>query len=121
MPTFHNDVIDAALNKIKTSCDGIQVVTAASAVLTSAQAIDTDNWTLASNSSGGGRKITFATHASTSVNSISVASAGSATKIRCIDSAVVLMTASITSAPIALAAVDTVKINSFVVAIKDPT
>ena len=121
MPTFHNDVIDAALNKVKASADGIQVVNASSAVLTSAQSIDTDNWTLASNSSGGGRKITFATHASTSVNSISVASAGAATKVRIMDASVVLMTASITSAPISLAADDTVKINGFVVAIKDPT
>jgi len=120
MPSFNDLVIDGALDYITTNVDGVTVnQTASSTALTGVTGVDASNWTKADNASGGGRKLTFATD-SGDMSSIACTVAGTATKLWFLDSAVQLVMADL-SPSVVLASTDTVKINSFEIAIKDPT
>jgi len=117
---FNDLVIDAALDKISGSVDGVIVAqTASSTALTAATAVDSGNWTKANNSGSDGRKLTFAA-SSGDMSSINVTVSGTATKLRFMDSAQELVVADL-SPSVVLLSTDTVKINSFKIAIADPT
>jgi hypothetical protein len=120
MPTFNDLVIDGALDYITTNVDGVTVnQTASSTALTGTEGVDASNWAKADNVSGGGRKLTFDTSAG-DMSSINVTGSGTATRLWFLDSAVQLVMADL-SPSVILASTDTVKINSFEIAIKDPT
>lgn len=122
MATIADSVFDAALEYISGNTNRVQVVTSASAVLVNkASGITSADFGAATNNSGsgGGRKIECLT--GSDFQGLSVSSAGSASKVRLLNTSAVLVTASVTSAPIPLGASDQVNIGSFSVILKDPT
>lgn len=122
MATISDTVFDQALNYIKNNVNRVQVVTSASAVLVNkASGITSADFGAATNNSGsgGGRKIECLT--GSDFQGLSVSSAGSASKVRLLDSSTVHIVASISSAPVALGASDQVNIGSFSVILKDPS
>jgi hypothetical protein len=127
MATIADTVFDAALNKIGSSCNKAQVVTSASAVLVDNITLDGSNFGAAVNNSGsgGGRKIQClvgtSSGGSSDMKSISVSSAGSAHKVRLLNSSTVYVTASIASAPKALSSSDKINLSTFSVILKDPS
>lgn len=123
MALLHNNVFDAALNWIKANGDGAQVRKASSGVLVSTVALNSANYGAAGDNSGsgGGRKIQCLVSSASDMKNISVDAAGSATKVAILDSATVIVVASIASAPVALGASDQVNLGTFSVILKDPT
>ena len=113
MALIHDDVFDAAITKITTSVDTVQVRAAGSSVL-----VDTNSsisWTGPANGSSGGRKITF-----DGISGVSVSSTGAANKIAMVDSATVLAVASITGSDVSITSADQVNIGSFKITFGDP-
>ena len=124
MATLHNNVLDAALEHISTNGTEAEVQTAASAVLVDAIVLNAGNYGAAGDNSGsgGGRKMTCLQSSASDMQNISVNSAGSADHVAIKDaSANVLVTASISSAPVSLGASDQVNLSTFDVILKDPT
>jgi hypothetical protein len=123
MAILHNDVIDAALEYISANGVEAEIQDASNAALVNAVVLDAGNYGAAGDNSGagGGRKIQALASSSSDMKNISVDSAGSATHVAIKDvSGNVLVTASITSAPVALGASDQVNLSTFSVIIKDP-
>ena len=123
MPLLHDNVIDAALNYIKANGDGVQVRDASSAVLVSTEALDSANYGSAIDNSGGGggRKIQCLVSAASDMKNIGVDASGAATKVAILDSATVIVVASIASAPKSITTADQVNLGTFSVIIQDPT
>ena len=119
-------ILDAALALIEstspTFVTKLIVAEAGSSALCVAVTIDGDNFTGPADNagSGGGRKLTFATHASTPLTAVAINASGSATKIHLLTAgSTVQVEADITSAPKAVSASDTVSIGSFEIIFKD--
>ena len=123
MALIANAVFDAALNHIKNNGDGVQVRAAGSSVLVSTVALNSGNYGSAGDNSGsgGGRKIQCLVSSASDMKNISVNTGGSATKVAILDSAAVIVVASIASAPVALGSSDQVNLGTFSVILKDPT
>lgn len=125
MALIHNDVFDAALEYISTNAKEAEVQNASGTALVDAIALDSGNFGSAIDNSGagGGRKIQCLTSSASDMKTISVNSAGSATKVALKDSAgtTTLIEASVASAPVSLGASDQVNLSTFSVIIKDPT
>ena len=117
--TIADAVFDAALNHVKSNADKVQLVTSASAVLVSITSIDSGNYTGPGDGSTG-RKLSCLTSCA-EVSSASVSSGGSISKLRLLDSAAVLVTADVASAPVNVGASDTVTVGSFKIELADPT
>lgn len=118
--TIADAVFDAALNHVKNNADKVQLVTSGSSVLVSITSIDSGNYTGPANGSSSGRKLTCLTSCA-EVSSASVSSGGSISKLRLLDSAAVLVTADVASAPVNVGSSDTVTIGSFTITLADPT
>lgn len=123
MATLSNNVFDAALEYIKSNCNKGQVVAAGSSILVNSIVLNAGNYgSAAENSgSGAGRKIQALVSSASDMKSISVSSAGSATKVRLLASSTVHVVASIASAPKSLGSGDKVNLSTFSVILKDPT
>lgn len=124
MAILHDNVLDAALAYIKTNSVEAEVQNASSTALVNAVVLDTGNFGSPGDNSGagGGRKIQCLASASSDMKNISVSTAGNATKVALKNAGgTVLVTASITSAPVALGASDQVNLNTFSVILKDPS
>jgi len=117
--TIADAVFDAALNHVKSNVDKVQLVTSASSVLVSITSIDSGNFTGPGDGSTG-RKLSCLTSCA-EVSSASVTSGGSISKLRLLDSAAVLVTADVASAPVNVGSSDTVTIGSFKIELADPT
>lgn len=120
---YSDAVIDAALNYISTNCNKAKVLTAASAVLVDSITLDASNFSAAADNStgGGGRKKNCLKSDTSDMKSISVSSAGSATKVGLYATSTLHVTADISSAPVALLSTDKVNLGAFLCIIKDPT
>lgn len=119
MPTIADTVMDQALNYIVSNVDKIQVVTSASSVLVSHASSASDiasAWGSVGAGSPNGRQVAFG-----GLSSLAVSTGGSAAKVRLVDSAAVLVVASISGSPGALGSSDSVNIGSFTIRIADPT
>jgi hypothetical protein len=117
--TIADAVFDAALNHVKSNVDIVQLVTSASSVLVAITSIDSGNFTGPGDGSTG-RKLSCLTSCA-EVSSASVSSGGSISKLRLLDSAAVLVTADVASAPVNVGSSDTVTIGSFKIELADPT
>jgi len=124
MATLHNNVLDAALEHISTNGVEAEVQAAGNSVLVDAITLDASNYSAVGDNSGSGagRKMTCLQSSASDMKNISVNSAGSADHVAIKDgSGNVLVTASISSAPVSLGASDQVNLSTFDVILKDPT
>ena len=123
MALLHDDVIDAALEYISTNGVEAEIQDSGSSVLVDAVALDSGNYGAAGDNSGsgGGRKIECLSSSASDMKDISVDAGGSADHVAIKDaSGNVLVTASITGAPVNLGSSDAVNLSTFSVIIKDP-
>lgn len=123
MALIHDDVFDAALEYISSNAVEVEVRKTSSGILVSAVTINSGNFGAAGDYASGGRKIECLTSSASDMLAISVDAAGDATHIALLTAsgAAVLVTASITSAPVTLGASDQVNLSTFSVILKDPT
>lgn len=123
MALIHNDVFDAALTEVATATKA-EVRNASSAVLVGSVVLNAGNYGAIGDYTSGsstGRTRTCLVSSASDMKNISVASAGSATKVALVDAGSVdLIVASITSAPVSLGASDQVNLGSFAVVLLDP-
>jgi len=124
MATLHNNVLDAALEHISSNGTEAEVQAAGNSVLVDAVVLDSSNYGAAGDNSGsgGGRKMQCLVSSASDMKSISVNSGGSADHVAIKDgSGNVLVTASISSAPVSLGSSDKVNLGTFSVILKDPS
>lgn len=124
MALFHNNVLDAALDHISSNGVELEVQDASNSVLIDAVTLDANNYGSNADNSGssGGRKLECLQSHSSDMASISVSTGGSADHVAIKDaSGNVLVTASISSAPVTLGSADKLTIGTFEVILKDPS
>lgn len=132
MPSLHDNVFDAALNKISADATAASVGTpeirkASSGVLVAsipdASGLDASNFTGPASYASGGRQLTAMVSKSSDMKSISVNSAGAAAKLaikgRTGSASYDAVIADISPA-VSLGASDKVNISTFIIALKDP-
>jgi hypothetical protein len=124
MALLHNNVLDAALNHIKTNGTEAEIRTSGNSVLVDGIVLNSGNYGSAGDNSGsgGGRKIQALVSSASDMKAISVSTGGSADHVAIKDaSANVLVTASITSKPVNLGSSDQVNVGTTSIILKDPT
>ena len=125
MPSFHNDVLDAALGLID-DCTECEVRAAASSVLVDAIVLTAGNFGAAGDNSGAGlgRKMQCLVSSASDMLAISVNSAGSAAKVvllKSIASAMTVYAVADVSPAVTLGGSDQINLGTFSAIFKDPT
>lgn len=124
MGLIHDDVFDAALNYISDNATEAEIQNASGTALVDGITLTAGNFTGPSDNTagGGGRSLTCLTSDASDMKAIDVDSAGSATRVVLkTASAVEIIQASFTSAPVSLGASDQVNLSTFDVILQDPS
>ena len=115
---IHDNVFNAALTYLETNVDKIQVTDGASVLMSHASSASdiASAWTGPGAGSPDGQQIQF-----DGLSSLSASGSGSADQVKLIDSATVLLQATLSPTSVNIASSDKVNIGAFTITLRDPT